>query len=107
MTIPKPEKEQILEGVDTVIYEVPEPPKIEIRDHLLKFMSTDAENILVDDYVKPGDLQDRAIEQIKEEHKFDEVKDTFAEGKSPLSLNFFLEATIIMFLITCKFLSLS
>ena len=36
MTKTKPEKEQILEDIDTAIYEVPEPLKIEIADTLVE-----------------------------------------------------------------------
>ena len=89
MTKTKPEKKQILEDIDTTIYEAPEPPKIEIGYPLLDFLSTDAKRILADDFVNRGELQDRTMEQIKEEYKFDEIKDAFDEGKIPLSLNFF------------------
>ena len=85
----KPEKKQILEDIETPICEVPEPHKIEIGDLLLNFLSTDAEGILADDYVNPEELQDRTIEQTNEEYIFDEIKDAFHEGKTPLSLNFF------------------
>ena len=64
---------------------------------MLKFLSTDSEGILADYYGNPEELQDRTIEQIKEEYKFDEPKDTFDEGKIPLQLEFFLEATMIIF----------
>ena len=57
MTKAKPEKEQILEDIDTAIYEVPEPPKIEIGDPLLNFLSTDAEGNLVDDYANHEELR--------------------------------------------------
>ena len=97
MTKTKPEKEQILEAIDTAIYEVSEPHKIEIGDPLLNFLSRDAEGILADDYVNPEELQDRTIEQIKEEYKFDDLKDAFDEGKFPSQLRFSLEATMIIF----------
>ena len=97
MTETKPEKKQILEDIDTPICEVPEPHKIEIQDPLLNFLSTDAEGILADDYVNPEELQDRTIEQTKEEYIFDEIKDAFDEGKIPSQLEFFLEETIIIF----------
>ena len=92
-----PEKDQVLEDISRAIYEVLEPTKIEIGDPLLKFLSTDSEGILADYYGNPEELQDRTIEQIKEEYKFDEPKDTFDEGKIPLQLEFFLEATMIIF----------
>ena len=88
----KPEKEQILENIDTDIYEIPDAPKIEIGDPLLNFLSTDAEDILVNDYVNGEELQDRAIEKINEEYKFEEIKDAFDEGKIPPQLELFLEA---------------
>ena len=109
MTITKTklEKEQILEDIDTVIYEVPEPPKIEIGDPLMDFPSADAEGILADDYVNPEELQDKTIEQIKEEYKFNEIKDAFDEGKIPPQLEFFFGDDNDNFLLTCNFLSLS
>ena len=64
----KPEKEQVLEDIDTAIYEIPEPPKLEIVEPLLNFLSTDAENILTDDCVNDKELQDKTLEQIKEEN---------------------------------------
>ena len=97
MTETKPEKKQILEDIDTPICEVPEPHKIEIGDPLLNFLSTDAEGILADDYVNPEELQERTIEETKEEDIFDEIKDAFHEGKIPPQLEFFLEETIIIF----------
>ena len=69
-----PEKEQVLEDIDTAIYEISEPPKLEIVEPLLNFLSADAENILTDDCVNDKELQDKTLEQIKEENKFDEIK---------------------------------
>ena len=51
----------------------------------------------MDDYVNHEELQDSTIKQIKEEYKFDEIKDAFGEGKIPPQLEFFLEATMIIF----------
>ena len=92
-------KEQILEDINTAIYEVPEPHKIEIGEPLLNFLSTDAEAILADDYVNPEELQNKTIDQRKEEYKFDEIKDAFDEGKIPPQLEFlfFFEAKMIIF----------
>ena len=47
----KPEKEQALEDIDTAIYEILKPPKLEIGDSLSNFLSADAEKILTDDYM--------------------------------------------------------
>ena len=87
MTKTKPEKEQILENIDTAIYEVPESPKIETGDPFLNFLYIETEGILADDYVNPEKLQD--TQKIKEKYKFDKIKDAFDEGKIPPQLEFF------------------
>ena len=89
LTRTKPEPEKVIENIDTAIYEIPNPPKIEIRDLLSNILSTDAENILKDDYVNDKVLEDKTIEQIKNEHNFDDVKDAFDDGQVPPQLEFF------------------
>ena len=54
MTKTKPKEDN-----DTVFYEIPEPPKLEIDDPLLDFLSTDAEKILKKDCVNDKNLQDK------------------------------------------------
>ena len=66
-----------------MIYEIHEPPEIEIDDPLLNDQSTDAEAVLKDDYVNNKVLEDKTLEQIKDEYNFDEIKDAFDNGKSP------------------------
>ena len=39
----------MLEDIDTAVYEIPEPTKLEIGDPLLDYLSRDAEKILTDD----------------------------------------------------------
>ena len=52
MTATKPLKEKINDQIDRAIYELPDPPKIELGDPLLNILSIEAENILADNYVK-------------------------------------------------------
>ena len=52
MTATKPPKEKINDQIDRAIYELPDPPKIELGDPLLNILSPEAENILADNYVK-------------------------------------------------------
>ena len=52
MTATKPPKEKINDQIDRAIYELPDLPKIELGDPLLNILSTEAENILADNYVK-------------------------------------------------------
>ena len=58
----------------------------------------DAEKNLTDDYVSNEKLKDKTLEKIKEEYKFDEIKDAFDEGKIPSQLDFFFfVVTMIVF----------
>ena len=84
MTKTKPKEDN-----DTAFYEIPEPPKLEIVDPLLDFLSTDAEKILKKDCVNDKNLQDKKLEQIKEEYNFDEIKDAFDKVKILPQLDFF------------------
>ena len=77
MTRTKPEPEKVIENINMAIYEIPDPPKIEIRDPLLNILSTDAEDILKNNYVNDKVLEDKTIEQIKAEFNFDDIKDAF------------------------------
>ena len=85
----KSEKEQVLGDIDTAIYEMPKTSQLEIVDPLLKFFSIDAEKSSTDDYVNAKKLQDKTLEQIKEEYNFDEIKDAFDEGKIFPQVEFF------------------
>ena len=71
------------------IYKIPNPPKITIGDPLLNILSTDADDILKDDYVNDKVLENKTIEQIKDEYNFDDIKDAFDDGQVSPSLNVF------------------
>ena len=55
----------------------------------MNVLSTDAEEILKDDYVSDKVLEDKTIEQTKDEYNFDEIKDAFDEREIPTQLKFF------------------
>lgn len=78
-----PKQEQIIEDLDATIYEIPELPEIEIYDPLLKVLSTNAENLSTDDCVNDKVLEDKTLEQIKEEYDFDEIKDVLDDRMIP------------------------
>ena len=112
MTRTKPTKEKIkeekvIDGIDTVIYELPHPPKIEIGNLLLHVLTTEAEGILEDDYVNDKVIQEKTIEQIKDEYNFDDIKDAFDEGKIPPQLEYFFGGHNDNFVHACNFLSLN
>ena len=90
LTKTKAKPEKVIEIIDTAIYKIPDPFKIEIGDPLLNVLSTDAEDISKDDSVTDKVVEDKTIEQIKDEYNFDDIKDTFDDGKIPPQLEFFL-----------------
>ena len=83
LTRTKPEPEKVIENIDTEIYKLLDPLKIEIGDSLLNILSTDAEDILKDDYVNDKVWEDKTMEQIKDEYNFDDIKDAFDDGQVP------------------------
>ena len=52
------------------------------------------------------ELQDKTLEQIKEEYKFDEIKDAFDKGIIPSQLEYFFSGDSDTFVQACNFLSL-
>ena len=95
MTITKPPKEKtkeekVTDDINIAIYKLTDPPSIKIGDLLVNVLRTEAEGILEDDYVNDKVIQEKTIEQIKDEYNFDDIKDDFDEGKiSPTGRIFF------------------
>ena len=78
-----PKQEQINEDLDTTIYEIPDLLEIEIYDPLLNILSKNAENLLTDDCVNDKILEDKTLEQIKEEYDSNEIKDVLDDRMAP------------------------
>ena len=95
MTMTKPPKEKTKEekvndDINTAIYKLTDPPSIKTGDLLVNVLRTEAEGILEDDYVNDKVIQEKTIEQIKDEYNFDDIKDDFDEEKiSPTGGIFF------------------
>ena len=81
--------EKVIENIDNALNEVPEPPEIELGDLLMNVLSTKTDEILQDDYISDNIINEKKIEVIKDEYNFDQIKDTFSEGKVPCQLEFF------------------
>ena len=84
-----PPKEKIIDEIDNAIYKMCDPPKIELGYSLLNVLTTKAEDILADNFVNDKATEEKTIEQLKDEYKFDEIKDAFDEGAVPHQLEFF------------------
>ena len=75
---------------DNKIYELPEMPKTELGDRLANLLGTEGEKILEDDFLWVKELKDKNIEEIKEDYKFDKIKNAFDEGTTSPQLKYFL-----------------
>ena len=75
------------------IYELLKIPKLKLGDRLANVLGTEGEKILEDNLLQAKELEDKNIEQIKEEYEFDKIKDVnrnliFFYGGGCLSENF-------------------
>ena len=75
--------------LDDTIYELPDPPKLELGDGLLNSLGAEADDISEQKFVNIKQQEDAVLEQIKEDYNFVEIKDTFDEGAVPDQLDFF------------------
>ena len=102
--IEKPEK--VIENVDNELSEVPEPPEIELANWLIYVLSTKAGEILQDGYINDNVPNEKTIKEIKNEYNFDQIKDTFDEGKVPTKLEFFFGGDNENFVNACNLIEL-
>ena len=75
--------------MDDTIYELLDPPKLELGDGLLNILGVEGDDILDQEFVNKKQQDDEVLEQIKEAYNFDEIKYIFVEGTIPQQLNFF------------------
>lgn len=87
-------KKRVLEEIDNKTLDLPAPPKIELGDALAHALGTEAEEILENKYINSKKLQDKTLQNIKEEYNFDDIKDAFDEASIPSTLHFFMVVTV-------------
>ena len=58
-------------------------------------LGTEAEDILEGKYLNSKELEDKILENIKEEYNLDEIKDVFDKASVPSSLLFFMEVKMM------------
>ena len=86
---------------------VPSPPRLELSDEILKILS-DGEDVIKDDFFKVEELDDKDVQQIKDEYSFDDIKNEFDEGKVQEILEVFYGGEDInKFRINCEMLGLT
>ena len=67
---------------------IPTPPRLELSDRLLNVLN-DAENIINNDFIKTEDLDEKDIQDIKNEYDFEDIKNTLDDGQIPEIFEFF------------------
>ena len=55
-------EEKKKDEIETAIFEIRDPPKLEIGDPLLNTLGTEAEDILENNFVNSKDLEEKTIE---------------------------------------------
>ena len=100
-------KDKVLEEIDEKIYELRDPPKLELGHGLANVLSAEAEDILEDNFINSKKLEDDALENKKEEYGFEEIQDVFDEASAPQQLKFFYGGDNNNFVRACNILSLN
>ena len=97
----------MLVEIDHKIYEIPDLPELELIDSLANILGAEAEDILKENFVNSKKLEDEALENIKEEYGFEEIKNAFDEASVPEQLEFYYGRNNENFVRACNFLSLN
>ena len=99
-------KDEVQKELDDKIYEVTDdPPKLELGDALANIFGPEAEDTLDEKFVNKKELEDEALENIKEEYSFEEIKNAFDEASIPHQLDFFYGSSNENFVQAHNFLS--
>ena len=83
------------------------PPKLELGDPLANLLGLEAKDILDERFANKKKLDDEALENIKEEYGFEEIKDAFDEPAVPHQLDFLYSGANESSVNACNFLSLN
>ena len=88
---------------------MPAISKLKLGDRLAHVLGAEAEGILGNDFLQVKELEDKNIEEIKEEYEFEKIKDAFNEGVVLPQLDLFYGGEHLPenFIRACSFLSLN
>ena len=76
-------------------------------DQLLNTLGGEAKAFLEDNFITSKELEEKTLENIKEEYNFDAVKDAFDNATVPHQLEFFCGEDNDNFIRSCNFLSIN
>ena len=88
---------------------MPAISKLKLGDRLAHVLGAEAECILGNDFLQVKELEDKNIEEIKEEYEFEKIKDAFNESVVLPQLDLFCGGEHLPenFIRACSFLSLN
>ena len=81
-------KNDIKHEIYELMRNITSPPSLELYDEILNF-SKDAEDMINNDFVRVEELEDKDIQEIKDEYNFEDIKNEFDDGKIPEILKLF------------------
>ena len=81
-------EQELVKKIDDILEDVPSAPTLELADKIFNVLDEVA-NVLQNDYMSDRVLNEKTIEDIKEEYNFDYIKNELDEGHLPASLDFF------------------
>ena len=82
-------QDRVQQELGNTIYQLPNPPKLELGDGFLNLLGVEADDILEQKHINKKQEKDAVLEQIKEDYNFDNIKDTFYDSAVPHQLDFF------------------
>ena len=63
----------VQQELDDAIYELPDPPKLELDDGLLNLLDVEANDILEQKFFNKKKQEDAVLKQIKKDYNFNEI----------------------------------
>ena len=63
----------VQQELDDAIYELPDPPKLELDDGLLNLLDVEANDILEQKFFNKKQQEDAVLKQIKKDYNFNEI----------------------------------
>ena len=76
-------------AIDDALYELPDNPELEVGDGLIENLGNNAEDLFQVDNITKEEEESPALEKIKEEYGFEDIKEAFDEGNVPKNVYFF------------------
>lgn len=84
---------------------MPDPPRFELGDGLLNVLGAEADDTLDKQFVNKKEQEDAVLEQLKDQHNFDDIKNAFDERIASDQVEFFYGGDNDNFVRAIEFLS--